>query len=261
LFDFTPVWKIKTIEWKYLSYGKVISALRVVELLKEHFAETDTVYDLGCGAGGLSHFIEHYVGLDQLRNAIATAKKTSEGRDSRFVCGDGGQVPFKSGTADIVLSISMVEHMEDPAAAIKEARRICAGRGLLIIPCKDTYGFFYDPINFIRKTFGLAPLARGAFGYGHINVLSKDGWRTMIEDNDFVVEAIEPYDNSLFNQIEFFLFSLLTPNAAYEDIPIKILSENKFRWVARLQKFISLFDIRTRASFCQAFVVSTRNDH
>ena len=257
--DFSAAWKINDIEWKYLSYGKVVSALKVVEIFKAHFDHSASVIDLGCGGGGLSHFMNKYIGVDQSHQALSIARQTSQSQDKQFICGDGSNSPIKSNAIDVVLSISMVEHMDEPKKAIQEAFRISKKRGLLIIPCNDMFGFFYDPINFLRKKWGKPVLERGAFGYGHINVLSKSEWAGMIEDAGFHIDDIVPYDVSLLGQIEFFLFSLFTPDSSYEDIPLKILPGGKFKIITRIHKLISIFDIKTKNSFCQAFIVSKKS--
>ena len=254
--DFSKVWKIGDIDWKYLSYGKVVTALRISEIISKHFDFSDTVFDLGCGAGGLSQFLDHYVGLDLVWGALLIAENTKNPRDSRFVCGQSDLLPFKNRIADIVLSINMLEHTEDPEAGIREIFRICKKGGVIIIPCRDTFGICYDPINYTRKMMGLKPIARGAFGFGHINVLSKSEWMEIICKCGFTIESIEPYDDSLVGQIEFFLFSLLMPKTDHEDIPLKTISGKNFKWIALVHKIISILDIKMKSSFSQAFVVS-----
>ena len=246
---------IQDIEWKYLSYGKVISALRAADVFTRYFEPAGRVLELGCGGGGLSHFFKNYVGLDTAQRALTVAWRTRSANSVQYICGDASSIPLATNSIDVIVSISTIEHMPNPAEAIREAERVCRKGALLIVPCNDTFGFFYDPINYLRRKYDRPPIPFGAFGYGHISVLSKAEWIRLIERGGFIIEAVEPYDDSILTQLEFFCFSLISLGKAYEDLPVKVLPARWFRFVTAFHRVLHILDFRTQSSFCQCFVV------
>ncbi len=98
------------------------------------------VLDDGCGGGGMCvSFAEEaaiVVGIDptdRFRNAgdrLAAEKGVS---NVRFSCADGTALPFASGSFDLVLSHAVIEHVADPAAYLREARRVLAPGGFMFL--------------------------------------------------------------------------------------------------------------------------------
>jgi len=244
------------IEWKYLSYGKTIGAIKAAKIIKELFPNSTSLLDIGCGGGGLAHFVRNYTGLDYSQNAVECAARTNRNSGAHFVCSDAAKSPFANSSFDTVLSISLLEHMENQTTALQEAFRVCRKNAIFILPCRDTFGFLYDPVNFILRKLGTSPIKHGAFGYGHTNLRSQSEWIEMIETNGFQIDTILPYDNSALGQIEFCLFSFLTPGREYEDIPVSSISKRLLNFVNFFHRFFSLIDFQTSTSFCQCFIAS-----
>jgi SAM-dependent methyltransferase len=80
-----------------------------------------TVLDAGCGMGRWLHFARRagadIVGLD-LSPAIDVAARR-EGEDAALVQGDLTQPPFAPASFDLVYSLGVVHHLEDPARAVR----------------------------------------------------------------------------------------------------------------------------------------------
>lgn len=248
------------IEWKYLTYGKSKSAEKMIEIMELYLPETDIVVDIGCGAGGLSHYshyFDRYVGIELEFNALRKAKESRSNEGCFFICSDSESLPIRSNCVKSFVSICMLEHTQNPGDIIKEIYRVSNGKGIFVLPCKDTLPFFYDPINYILLKLNRKPCNLGAFGYGHINVLNKEQWRELILQAGFKINKVLPYDNSLLTQIEFFLFSLLTTGSShYSDLPVKTVSKKIYRLFSFIHKGMSFFDINTKKAFAQCFVVS-----
>jgi len=98
------------------------------------------VLDDGCGGGGMCvSFAEEaasVVGIDltdRFRNAgdrLALEKGVS---NIRFSSADATSLPFADGSFDLVLSHAVIEHVADPAAYMREARRVLAPGGFMFL--------------------------------------------------------------------------------------------------------------------------------
>jgi SAM-dependent methyltransferase len=98
------------------------------------------VLDDGCGGGGMCvSFAEEassVIGIDltdRFRDAgdrLALEKGVS---NIRFSSADGTSLPFADGSFDLVLSHAVIEHVVDPAAYMREARRVLAPGGFMFL--------------------------------------------------------------------------------------------------------------------------------
>jgi 2-polyprenyl-6-hydroxyphenyl methylase/3-demethylubiquinone-9 3-methyltransferase len=94
-----------------------------------------TVVDLGCGAGLLAVPLAgegaRVVGVDLARRALAAGREQSD----RWlpVAGDLSAAPLANACADAVLLADVVEHLADPAAAVREAARLLRAGGHLFV--------------------------------------------------------------------------------------------------------------------------------
>ncbi|MFA1545786.1 class I SAM-dependent methyltransferase [Actinomadura chokoriensis] len=94
-------------------------------------AGASLVLDIGCGEGALSAALPHpppleLVGLD------ASAALLAAHPDPR-VRADALRLPFRDGTFDAAVALNMLLHLDDPARALREARRVLAPGGLLLV--------------------------------------------------------------------------------------------------------------------------------
>lgn len=91
--------------------------------------------DVGCGTGGLlvaaaSRGAASVTGVDiALRWLVVAARQLREqGVDARLIAADGGALPFRDGSFDVVTCVETVEHAEHPADVVAGCVR-AAGRG------------------------------------------------------------------------------------------------------------------------------------
>ncbi len=94
----------------------------------------ERVLDLGCGVGAQSaQLLKKWPGLtvtgvDASADQLAAAERLLrvETRTKRFVPvrADAAALPFKDGAFDAVFICFVLEHLSDPAAALREARRV-----------------------------------------------------------------------------------------------------------------------------------------
>ncbi|TDD86972.1 class I SAM-dependent methyltransferase [Actinomadura rubrisoli] len=89
------------------------------------------VLDIGCGEGALNDALPgappfRLVGLD----ASATMLRAHPGPSMRA---DAARLPFRDGAFDAAVAVNMLWHLDDPRVALREARRVLAPGGLLLV--------------------------------------------------------------------------------------------------------------------------------
>lgn len=248
---------INYIEWRYLSYGKKKGAVKIASLIKKYSLNIGAVFDIGCAAGGLAYYLpdRKYVGLELEYNNLKKSIK-SHPDNSVFICSDAAHLPIKTNSIGSFVSCCMLEHSQDPASLIKEIYRASNGKGIFVLPCRDTIPFIYDPINYLRIKMCRTPFKSGAFGYGHVSLFDREHWQSLLCTAGFKIEGITDYDNSFFSQVEFFIFSLFCPCDHYSELPVRMASKKIYNIFDCFHKLMSLFDIKTTKSFCKCFIVS-----
>lgn len=95
------------------------------------------VLEVGCGEGG--NLINLFgsgaamprvvVGLDLSPRKLVFARGQSV--PGAFVCGDATNLPFRTGTFDVVLCRDLLHHLQDPEPALKELGRVAGPRGVV----------------------------------------------------------------------------------------------------------------------------------
>ena len=98
------------------------------------------VLDDGCGGGGMCvSFAEEtssVIGIEpteRFRDAgVRLARERGVG-NVRFMQADGTRLPFPDATFDLVLSHAVIEHVADPPAYLREARRVLKPDGLFFL--------------------------------------------------------------------------------------------------------------------------------
>jgi SAM-dependent methyltransferase len=59
----------------------------------------------------------------------------------RRVVGDGGALPFRDGSFDLILSDNVFEHLEDPAGVLRSCRRCLRPGGALVFLTPNRYSY------------------------------------------------------------------------------------------------------------------------
>jgi SAM-dependent methyltransferase len=102
------------------------------------------VLDAACGVGWGSLLLlaagaRSVTGVDIDEGALASARGRARGAE--FVRGDLLSLPFADASFDLVVSFESIEHVDDPALAIDEFRRVLRPGGMLLVssPNRDVY--------------------------------------------------------------------------------------------------------------------------
>ncbi len=119
-----------------------------------HFDSSDVILDVGCGTGWLARHFTHYTGIDGSPDAVAAAR----GRGVEVVHGDvSAPLPFADGAFTGVVMKDLLEHVGDPVATVREARRVLVPGGRVFASSPDAQRWVWDDYTHRR------PFTRTAF--------------------------------------------------------------------------------------------------
>lgn len=113
------------------------------------------ILDAGCGSG--RNMVElarrgNVTGLELSSTSVALARERAAGE---VIEGSVLETPFADGQFDLVVSLDVVEHLEDDLAALRELRRVTAPGGalLLTVPAYQWLWSGHDEINHHHRRY------------------------------------------------------------------------------------------------------------
>lgn len=108
------------------------------------------VLDLGCGLGGKTidyarHGARQVVGIDLRHNSLESARDLSQtsgtAAQTGFSLNDAARMPFADDSFDVIISINVLEHVDDLYHTLRECRRILHPDGVMLFHFPP----FYSP--------------------------------------------------------------------------------------------------------------------
>jgi SAM-dependent methyltransferase len=117
------------------------------------------VLDIGCGNGYvLRRYARHGAivhGIDLTETALALSRRRFEldGVAGEFRRTDGNTVPYPDGSFDIVCSMGVLHHIEDPRPMLREAARVLTPGGELIVMLYHRNSWKYRVVLPLRCAF------------------------------------------------------------------------------------------------------------
>lgn len=148
-----------------LIYDRVIAPAvlamgeRIAGELAGQIADDAQVLDVGCGGGHLALDIAarraraQVTGLDlsaeQVARAAARAK--ARGLAVQFVQGSALDLPFDSGSFDVVTSVASIKHWPDQARGLRECVRVLRAGGRLVVFEADRGCRLGDAQDFVAR--------------------------------------------------------------------------------------------------------------
>jgi SAM-dependent methyltransferase len=111
----------------------------LVDFVSEHAGHS--VVDLGCGLGGYSKVLVdrgfEVRGFDVVPEYVDRARELGVRADVY----DGERLPLEDRSVDTVFLLEVIEHLDDPAPLLAEARRVARGSVLVTTPnCTQDFG-------------------------------------------------------------------------------------------------------------------------
>jgi SAM-dependent methyltransferase len=112
----------------------------LVEWLRTHDAAGLRVLDVGCGDRPYAELFPGAIGFDVPGNPQADLHGSLEA------------IPVDDASFDVVLCLQVLEHVPDPAAAVRELRRVVRPGGRVLLSTHGVYPFHPNPDDLWRWT-------------------------------------------------------------------------------------------------------------
>ena len=107
----------------------------------------DALLDVGCGTGTalfeLAARVARAVGVDLSEEMLEVARSRAR-PGVELLRSDAAALPFDDGTFDAYRAERIYQHLEDPHAALREARRVLKPGGRLVVADPDWSGLLVD---------------------------------------------------------------------------------------------------------------------
>ncbi len=117
-------------------FGGLFALRGMLQLLPSEW----TVVDLGCGTGNaaelLAPVVKRVVAVDQSEPMLAAARRRLEDAGAgnvAFVLGELEQLPLADASADAAVCVLVLHHVEHPARALSEVRRVLRPGGRVLV--------------------------------------------------------------------------------------------------------------------------------
>lgn len=134
------MYQLETSYWWFVARRKLLK-WAIGSALK-HSLEP-MILDVGCGTGSNGAVLRQFgptVSADSSPEALRFARL--RGLDP-MVCCAAENLPFNTGSFDVVTALDLLEHLEDDNAGLKELTRVCKSEGLLFVTV-PAYGFLWS---------------------------------------------------------------------------------------------------------------------
>ena len=154
-------YELEETHWWYVGRRRIIVSF-VKEICAQIAGRRPRILDVGCGTGAnlktLSEFGDAE-GVDVSPDAIEFCRE----RGLRNVkLGAAEELPYESGTFDLVTALDVVEHLDDDVGGLREMRRVLrpGGHALIFVPTFMWLWGVQDVVSNHRRRYTLPELRR-----------------------------------------------------------------------------------------------------
>lgn len=121
------------------------------------------------------------VALDRDARALSYARRKHVQGQFEAVCGDALRLPFVSGVFAAVLALEILEHLPDPLLALREARRVLAPGGLLLVTTPNADYISETLPSYAHRDTALAA-SQAPDASGHLFAFALEELRHVVEE-------------------------------------------------------------------------------
>ena len=134
-----------------MSTGEDRYMTRCIDKLDFEFRGDESLLDVGCGNGRVARLLAERVG-DVRAVDVDASPEWADGDGVVFQVADGEELPFEDASFDLVHSKDSLHHMNDPARALAEYRRVLRPGGTaLIVEANRHNPSLYVQMTLVRR--------------------------------------------------------------------------------------------------------------
>lgn len=108
---------------------------RKFQAIEEELSDANSILDVGCGTGlfinEFSSSADFIVGVDLSTHMLREAKSRDD--DLLLISADADNLPFKSCTFDVTVSLTLLQNMPRPLRTMEEMARVTVRGGRIIV--------------------------------------------------------------------------------------------------------------------------------
>ena len=182
--------------------------------------EAGDALDVGCGEGRVSRLLRDrgvdVVGLDVAPRLVELAQEADSGGE--YVVGSAEQLPFPDASFDAVVAFNVLMNVDDPEAAVAEARRVLRPGGQLcasIVHPFASAGSWDDDRFVVSDYLAVRGHEQRVGGLVFANVHRPlEHWFSFLQRAGLVVEVVQEVPRANlrdWNRLPMFLYLRATP--------------------------------------------------
>lgn len=122
--------------------------------LLPHLRPGLTVLDVGCGPGTITEDLAaivgpdgHVLGVDSEPEVVQAARESGRQPNARYEVHDALRLDLPDASYDVVHAHQVLQHLQDPAAALREMARVTRPGGLVAVRDADYAAMTYHPAS------------------------------------------------------------------------------------------------------------------
>ena len=145
-----------------------------------------TVLDVGCGQGYMASLLKD-------KGCVVDGVDIHISKEAEKYCRrvwrvdlEGGYGPDITGPYDVVLMGDVLEHLKNPAALVRDSRRLLAPGGLLLCSTGNVAHWFVR-LSLLSGEFNYTP--KGILDRSHIHLFTRRTFRSLLQDEGFTIQS------------------------------------------------------------------------
>ena len=156
---YSIMYQIEGHHWWFAGRRRIITGF-IERIFAGRHGERPHILDVGCGTGANLEMLGEFgdaEGVDVSTDALSFCRQ--RGLDSVRL-GEAEKLPYPDASFDIVMMISVLEHLDDDLAGLQEMRRVLkpGGRALLFVPAFMFLWGVQDDVSHHRRRYRMRQL-------------------------------------------------------------------------------------------------------
>ena len=119
----------------------------------------------GCGIGSICYYLSKktnakIIGIDTSIEALRISRSKTINENIQFIRADVNKLPFKTNSFDLIISLGVIEYLNNPKIAVKEMERTLKKNGILFVSTPNAYCYPHTILRFLKKKLKLGNLEK-----------------------------------------------------------------------------------------------------